>query len=260
VIRKWSYINLARTNIISRPIIARYKFKTFRTTTRFKRYTKWGVTRTVRKLNLKLKRRTIFHTFTHIGSSWFFLFYKLKQLIRFIQTTGLLSNQFFLPNSPLFLKNLRIFLETGTSISSAGYAGLNGPITFPLLTMLATKSTLEKARKLNSHLWKLNYKHNPHSYIYIRNFNDNKNFMQIFETSLYLNKYENRNFFYTYIPEEIKHAQYSPKKILNRYNYLANPPLLQTIYIKPYLSLTLSILVIYRRLSSSLLISKILKI
>jgi len=65
----------------------KHRFKVFRATTRFKRFN-IGLTRVVRRLNFRQKRRTNFLALSYITASWLNFFLKSRQFYRFVQAYG----------------------------------------------------------------------------------------------------------------------------------------------------------------------------
>ena len=115
MVRKWSYIklgtvtsNLNLYNPINNASIdktfKRYRFKVFRATTRFKKYTTGDVTCVVRKLPIQLKRKTTLINISSITSHWITHYLKLRQLNRFMQNIKLFNKQSNLPNIVVFNK------------------------------------------------------------------------------------------------------------------------------------------------------------
>ena len=145
MVRKWSYINSninnsdILTTLQTKNTFKRYKFKVFRATTRFKKYTIGDVTRIVRKLPIHLKRKTSLLNVSTITNHWVLHYLKLRQLNRFVQNLELFAVRANLPNIlVLQKKNNLISHDIGVNaitcskkvlknLTTNGYFRLHGP-------------------------------------------------------------------------------------------------------------------------------------
>jgi len=208
MIRKWSYIKdtfHAKIDFIpNMQITTKYKFKIFRTTTRFKRYN-IGKTKFVRKLNFQLRRQTSQVALTFISTYWFRFFLNSKHIYRFIQNISILKYQLFLPDYKFFLKS---------TIHSGNHDRKNQTTTNAiLLNFLITyvsKSAAKRLYRLNHLIWKTHFLITPYSYLYIyirQNLEDKarskslfKELLKLKTPNLTLLKFENINIFYPVTP------------------------------------------------------------
>ena len=90
MVRKWSYLNEAAFNLTNGSLDFfrdKHRFKVFRATTRFKKYNV-GLTKAVRRLYIRRRRRANFIGLTYIAADWAKLFLRARQLYRFLQAYG----------------------------------------------------------------------------------------------------------------------------------------------------------------------------
>ena len=106
MVRKWSYLNglsPAATNFSTSPLLPIHTFKVFKATTRFKKHHTVN-TRMVRKVYAKRRHKNNWLGMSHVLKGWVVFFLKTKQFVRFYQTLGLFSNQFYSTTTNLFNK------------------------------------------------------------------------------------------------------------------------------------------------------------
>lgn len=93
MVRKWSYLtdtSLLINDCENCRTSIRHRFKVFRTTTRFKKYT-MGMTKIVRKKYVKRKRRTLSYSIAYPSFFWAKTYIRLRQFWRCYQAVGVFT-------------------------------------------------------------------------------------------------------------------------------------------------------------------------
>lgn len=149
-------LNIRRTQ----KVFNKYRFKIFKTTTRFKKYKIGKTTHLVRRLPIQLKRKTSFISVSRITSNWALYYLKSKQLNRFTQNIELFTvcssiasvnvflKKFFLfqPNNGINLISCshKIFKKFPQLMSLISFSTNKGPNNLPVLILTTGKFPLNQ--------------------------------------------------------------------------------------------------------------------
>lgn len=108
MVRKWSYIKIKKLNTTSLnkwPISTYFKFKMFRSNTRFLKY-KLTYTNFFRVKTILRLRRTTFKIYLSVVSVWVSLFQSSKHRYNFLQSYSMFSTSLYLPFINPILNNI----------------------------------------------------------------------------------------------------------------------------------------------------------
>jgi len=108
MVRKWSYLNTVPFKLdddFIRACVGRRRFKVFRTTTRFKKFN-IGMSRVVRKLYVRQRRRTNLIVLSYITADWINFFTRARQFYRFFQSCGLFALSVYSADTPVAVKKI----------------------------------------------------------------------------------------------------------------------------------------------------------
>jgi hypothetical protein len=125
MVRKWSYLNnlnnplgcSPENSLSSKDFRTHHKFKVFRATTRFKRYS-IGISRVVRKKHAQRKRRTNLLALSFLTYAWSKAFQKERQFVRFYQALGLF-------NVLACSSNLSVLSRKQVTLANTANVGIN---------------------------------------------------------------------------------------------------------------------------------------
>jgi len=157
MIRKWSYINDFTTTTSNLPyphqlnqvtgpqkLLSRYRFKVFRFTTKFKKYI-LGKTVFTRRLNLRIKSRSVYSNLYLILKNWVSYLLFSRRMYRYSQMLGITQLKVHVPNLVFFLKTQSV-LDLNHTTKYALFSGT----TVSILSKISSRSLfVAAARKAN---------------------------------------------------------------------------------------------------------------